>query len=165
MERRSKCSGLDERPSLVEIHWRFNPKLPRSACFELHTQKFIREDANALIIGKPGTGKSHVARAVACQATLQGCDAHYGRLTPISPATGWPVHKSSPNSSRHGLSQTCCCWTTCSLPGVSPTSAPSSCRPSFTNATNCAAPSSSHPTAWCETGEMPGRRHPGHHHP
>jgi DNA replication protein DnaC len=39
--------------------------------------KFIAEGANALIIGKPGTGKSHVAKAVAYQATLQGYDARY----------------------------------------------------------------------------------------
>ena len=36
-------------------------ELPRSACFELHTLKFIGEGANALIIGKPGTGKSQLA--------------------------------------------------------------------------------------------------------
>ncbi len=76
-ERRFKRSGLDERLSLVDFDWRFNPKLPRSACFELHTLKFIGEGANALIIGKPGTGKSHVAKAVAYQATLQGYDARY----------------------------------------------------------------------------------------
>lgn len=77
MERRFKRSGLGERLTLVDFDWRFNPKLPRSACFELHTLKFIAEGANALIIGKPGTGKSHVAKAVAYQATLQGYDARY----------------------------------------------------------------------------------------
>ncbi len=75
--RRFKRSGLDERPSLADFDWRFNPKLPRSACFELHTLKCIGEGANALIIGKPGTGKSHVAKAVAYQATLQGYDVRY----------------------------------------------------------------------------------------
>ena len=77
MERRFKRSGLAERLALVDFDWRFNPKLPRSACFELHTLKFIAEGANALIIGKPGTGKSHVAKAVAYQATLAGYDARY----------------------------------------------------------------------------------------
>lgn len=77
MERRFKRSGLSERLTLADFDWRFNPKLPRSACFELHTLKFIAEGANALIIGKPGTGKSHVAKAVAYQATLQGYDARY----------------------------------------------------------------------------------------
>ncbi len=76
-ERRFKQSRLDERVSLNDFDWRFNPKLPRQACFELHTLKFITEGANALIIGKPGTGKSHVAKAVAYQATLHGYAVRY----------------------------------------------------------------------------------------
>ena len=68
-ERRFKRSGLDEKVSLADFDWRFNAKLPRSACFELHTLKFIGEGANALIIGKPGP--------VAYQATLQGYDVRY----------------------------------------------------------------------------------------
>jgi DNA replication protein DnaC len=77
VERRFKRCGLDERPTLVDFDWRFNPKVPRSACFELHALKFITQGANALLIGKPGTGKSHVAKAVAYQATLQGYDVRY----------------------------------------------------------------------------------------
>ena len=76
-DRRFKQSRLDERPTLADFDWRFNPKLPRQACFELHTLKFIGEGANALILGKPGTGKSHLAKAVAYQATLQGHDVRY----------------------------------------------------------------------------------------
>ena len=77
MERRYKKSRLDERLTLHDFDWRFNPKLPRAACFELHTLKFISDSANALIIGKPGTGKSHVAKAVTYQATLHGSDVLY----------------------------------------------------------------------------------------
>jgi IstB-like ATP binding protein len=77
LERRYKRSGLDEKLTLADFDWRFNPKLPRAACFELHTLKFIGEGANALIVGKPGTGKSHLAKAVAYQATLQGYDVRY----------------------------------------------------------------------------------------
>lgn len=77
MERRYKRSGLDERLALADFDWRFNPKLPRAACLELHTLKFIAEGANALIVGKPGTGKSHIAKALAYQATLAGHDVRY----------------------------------------------------------------------------------------
>ena len=76
-ERRYKRSGLDEKVGLADFDWRFNPKLPRAACFELHTLKFIAEGANALIVGKPGTGKSHIAKAIAYQATLAGHDVRY----------------------------------------------------------------------------------------
>lgn len=77
IDRRFKHSRLDERPTLADFDWRFNPKLPRQACFELHTLKFVAEGGNALIIGKPGTGKSHVAKAVAYQATLQNFNVRY----------------------------------------------------------------------------------------
>jgi DNA replication protein DnaC len=77
MERRYKRSGMDEKVTFADFDWRFNPKLPRSACFELHTLKFIAEGANALIVGKPGTGKSHLAKAVAYQGTLAGHDVRY----------------------------------------------------------------------------------------
>jgi len=76
-ERRFKQSRLDERTSLSDFDWWFNPKLPRAACFELHTLKFLADGGNALIIGKPGTGKSHVAKAVAYHATLQGFNVRY----------------------------------------------------------------------------------------
>lgn len=76
-ERCYKRSGLDERPTLVDFDWQFNPKLPRAACFELLTLKFVAEGANALIVGKPGTGKSHTVKALAYQATLQGLHVRY----------------------------------------------------------------------------------------
>jgi DNA replication protein DnaC len=70
-------SGLEEKLTLAEFDWSFNPKVPRQACFQLHALKFIAEGKNALIIGKPGIGKSHVAKAVAYQAVQHGHKVQY----------------------------------------------------------------------------------------
>ncbi|MDE5458971.1 ATP-binding protein [Bradyrhizobium sp. CSA112] len=75
--RRYQQSGLEEKLTLAEFDWSFNPKLPRQACFQLHALKFVAVGENALFIGKPGTGKSHVAKAVAYQAILQGHKVQY----------------------------------------------------------------------------------------
>ena len=54
LERRYQLSGLDERASLAEFDWGYNPKIPKRACFELHTLKFVAEGDSGLLIGPPG---------------------------------------------------------------------------------------------------------------
>lgn len=77
LERRYQLSGLPERASLEEFDWGYNPKIPKRSCFELNTLKFLSEGANALLIGPPGTGKSHVAKAIAYAATRSGFSVVY----------------------------------------------------------------------------------------
>ncbi len=72
IERRFRASGLDERKTLTEFDWGFNPRLPKKEIFELVTIKFIQTGEDALLIGSPGTGKSHIAKTVAHAAT-QAC--------------------------------------------------------------------------------------------
>ena len=77
LERRYQLSGLEERASLAEFDWGYNPKIPKRTCFELHTLKFIAEGDSALLIGQPGTGKSHVAKAIAYAALRSGLRVLY----------------------------------------------------------------------------------------
>ena len=77
LERRYKLSGLDERTSLEEFDWGYNPKIPKRTCFELHTLKFIAEGDSSIFIGKPGTGKSHIAKAIAYSALRSGLRVIY----------------------------------------------------------------------------------------
>jgi DNA replication protein DnaC len=74
---RFKASGLKEQPTLTEFDWAFNPKLPKAEIYELVTGKFIGEAHDALLIGSPGTGKSHIAKTVANAAIISGYKVIY----------------------------------------------------------------------------------------
>lgn len=74
---RFNASGLKERPTLTEFDWGFNPKLPKNEIYELVSGKFIRDGQDALLIGSPGTGKSHIAKTVACGAIDTGYKVMY----------------------------------------------------------------------------------------
>jgi DNA replication protein DnaC len=77
IETRFKASGLKERPTLTEFDWGFNPKLPKKDIYELVSGKFIRDGQDALLIGSPGTGKSHVIKTVAHAAIETGYKVVY----------------------------------------------------------------------------------------
>jgi len=77
IETRFKASGLKERPTLTEFDWCFNPKLPKKDIYELVSGKFIRNGHDALLIGSPGTGKSHVVKTVAHAAIETGYKVIY----------------------------------------------------------------------------------------
>ena len=64
-QRRFKASGMNELKTLSEFDWGFNPKLPKKEIYELVTVKFIQNGEHALLIGAPGTGKSHIAKTIA----------------------------------------------------------------------------------------------------
>lgn len=77
MERRFAQSGLTERKTLTEFDWGFNPKIPKKVCFELITLKFLQNGEDAVLIGAPGTGKSHIAKSVAHAAAVAGYHVLY----------------------------------------------------------------------------------------
>jgi DNA replication protein DnaC len=77
LERRFTHSGLPERKTLEDLDWSYNPKLPKRAILELATLAFINARENVLLIGRPGTGKSHAAKAIALSAVQRGYKVLY----------------------------------------------------------------------------------------
>jgi DNA replication protein DnaC len=76
-ETRFKASGLKEKPTLTEFDWSFNPKLPKKEIYELVSGKFIRDGHDVLLIGSPGTGKSHIVKTIAQAAIETGYKVVY----------------------------------------------------------------------------------------
>ncbi len=72
LERRRKAAGFRDLHSLDNFDFSFNKKMNRSLVFDLATANFIARHEDALFLGPPGTGKSHLAQAIGLAAIQQG---------------------------------------------------------------------------------------------
>ena len=71
LERRRKQAGFrDQQKTLDSFDFDFNKKMNRSLVFDLATANFIARREDALFLGPPGTGKSHLSQAIG-QAVIQ----------------------------------------------------------------------------------------------
>ena len=72
LERRQKQAQFrDPQKTLENFDFTFNKKLNRSLVFDLATAGFIAKHEDALFLGPPGTGKSHLAQAIGLAAIQQ----------------------------------------------------------------------------------------------
>jgi DNA replication protein DnaC len=73
LERRTKQAQFrDSQKTLDNFDFAFNKKMNRSLVFDLSTGTFISRYEDALFLGPPGTGKSHLAQAIGQAAIQQG---------------------------------------------------------------------------------------------
>ena len=73
LERRHKLARFrDPERALDTIDFDFNKKMNRALVYELATARFIAQREDVLLLGPPGTGKSHLAQAIGRAAILQG---------------------------------------------------------------------------------------------
>ena len=73
LERRTKQARFrDPDRSLDRFDFDFNKKMNRALIHELATGRFIQQREDALFLGPPGTGKSHLAQAIGRAAIQQG---------------------------------------------------------------------------------------------
>jgi DNA replication protein DnaC len=78
LERRRKQAGFrDSQKTLDNFDFDFNKKMNRSLIFDLATANFISRREDALLLGPPGTGKSHLAQAIGQAAIQQGYKVLY----------------------------------------------------------------------------------------
>lgn len=70
--RRIKAASFREHRTLEDFDFAFNPSVNKKQIFELATCRFVREAKDLLLLGPPGTGKSHIAQALGYQAIRSG---------------------------------------------------------------------------------------------
>ena len=70
--RHKQARFRDPERSLDSFDFAFNQKINRALVFDLATARFVAQREDALLIGPPGTGKSHIAQAIGHAAIQQG---------------------------------------------------------------------------------------------
>ena len=84
LERRKKQAAFrDPHKTLDNFDFDFNKKMNRSLAFDLAGGAFIARHEDALFLGPPGTGKSHLATALAVEAVKAGRSVVFSTLADI----------------------------------------------------------------------------------
>lgn len=82
-ESRFKKSKVGANKTLEQFDFGFNPKINQNQIKEIVNCQFVREKSPILIVGPCGTGKSHLAQAIAHSAIRRGIDALFFTQTQL----------------------------------------------------------------------------------
>jgi DNA replication protein DnaC len=77
LARRTGAANFRDLRRLEDFDFGFNSSIKRSRIFDLATCKFVRERRDVLLLGPPGTGKSHLAQAIGLAALRSGYTVYY----------------------------------------------------------------------------------------
>lgn len=65
-------SKINTIKSIDEFDFNYQPKLNKKHILDLASCRFINENTNIVLMGKPGVGKTHLANAIGLEALKQG---------------------------------------------------------------------------------------------
>jgi DNA replication protein DnaC len=77
VERRTKAACFRDQKTLEDFDWEFNRTIKRKPFFDLAAGTFVHKHRDALLVGPPGVGKSHLAQAVGLALVKAGFSVLY----------------------------------------------------------------------------------------
>jgi len=81
LQSRFRKASFEHNKTLEDFDFAFNPQIPKNKVFDLATCNFVDKKRNALLIGKAGVGKSHIAQAIGHRACIAGHSTLYTTAT------------------------------------------------------------------------------------
>jgi DNA replication protein DnaC len=74
---RLRFARFPQRKTLEDFDFSFQPSIDRKLIEDLATLDFVRDGIPILLLGQPGTGKSHIGLALAVQAVEVGYQGYF----------------------------------------------------------------------------------------
>lgn len=75
--RRTKAASFRDQKTLEDFDWEFNRTIKKKPIFDLAAGTFVRRHRDALLVGPPGVGKSHLVQAVGLALVKAGFEVLY----------------------------------------------------------------------------------------
>lgn len=75
--RRTKAAAFRDNKSLDDFDWQFNTSIKQKQIFDLATGAFVRKCRDAILVGPPGVGKSHIVQSIGREMIRAGYTVFY----------------------------------------------------------------------------------------
>jgi DNA replication protein DnaC len=72
LEQRIRRAAFDSHKTIEDFDFHFNPQIPKTRIIDLATCAFVERRENVVLVGRTGTGKSHIAQALGHRACRAG---------------------------------------------------------------------------------------------
>jgi len=77
IERRTKAAAFRDQKNLEEFDFEFNPSVKRKQIYDLAAGDFVRKHRDAILMGPPGVGKSHLVQSIGRHLIRAGYTVYY----------------------------------------------------------------------------------------
>jgi DNA replication protein DnaC len=77
IDRRTKVAAFRDQKNLADFDFDFNPTVKRKQIFDLASGDFVRKHHDAILVGPPGVGKSHIVQSIGRQLIREGYTVYY----------------------------------------------------------------------------------------